>query len=69
MDNRVFGHDSTGINVIFVAGNTIALGIIDVGFIKLNLDIAHRECICGSLGVGEVGIADYFAEFIFSHTL
>ena len=54
MDNRVFGHDSTGVNVIFVAGNTAAIGIIDVGFIKLNLDIAHRECICGGLSVGEV---------------
>ena len=54
MDNRVFGHDSTGINVIFVAGNTVAFGIIDVGFVELDLDITHCEGVGRGLGVREV---------------
>ena len=54
MDDGILGHNGAGVDVIRVAGDAVALGIIDVGFVELDLDVTHCEGVGRGLGVREV---------------
>ena len=54
MNDGILGHDSAGVNIVFVFDYTITIGIGNIRLIERNFNIAHREDVVRTLRIGEV---------------
>ena len=54
MDDGVLRDNSARVDVIRVGGHTSAFGIIDVGLVELDRDVAHCEGVVDRLAVGQI---------------